>query len=259
MWSVCPVCLSITTFQFPGECFWCICRFKPVLLALFGDPWIRIICPQLIGRRIFFSPAFGNQDMKVLHGFPPNLQHSNVTKCVNANKPKKKLRIFPPTTPPFSTFFPHRLEFLLFFLVHAVYVPLLIYFSSHQIVSMMVYKQCPKDLIASASVLFSGLAEIRMSQKWEVVGRLMSLGDPPHFSSYLMDQVFLQDFLTTVETPYQLCTQEADHFSTTSGKWAAVHLPRVQVSFTDYSHCTIVAFSTNSSSCLSFLVVWLGI
>lgn len=185
--------------------------------------------------------------MKVLHGFPPNLQHSNVTKCVNANKPKKKLRIFPPTTPPFSTFFPHRLEFLLFFLVHAVYVPLLIYFSSHQIVSMMVYKQCPKDLIASASVLFSGLAEIRMSQKWEVVGRLMSLGDPPHFSSYLMDQVFLQDFLTTVETPYQLCTQEADHFSTTSGKWAAVHLPRVQVSFTDYSHCTIVAFSTNSS------------
>lgn len=45
------------------------------------------------------------------------------------------------------------------------------------------------------SEMFSSLAEIQVSQRRDVVGRQVSLGDPPPFSYYLMDQVFLQDSL----------------------------------------------------------------
>lgn len=104
---VCPVCLSITSVQFPGQCFWCICRFKPILLALFGNPWIRIICPQLIGRRFFFLQHLVIKTWKSCSVFPPNLQHSNVTKCVKCQQAQEEAEDFFPTNhPTFLIFFP---------------------------------------------------------------------------------------------------------------------------------------------------------
>lgn len=95
------VCLLITLFQFPGECFWLICRFKTILLALCGTPWIWIASPhENTLAEDFFSPQHWLTIHRSLNILPIFFycHHSNVTKCA---KSKKKLRIiFLPTTHP---------------------------------------------------------------------------------------------------------------------------------------------------------------
>lgn len=56
-------CLSLnnTFFSSPGSVFDWFCRFKTILLALCGNPWIWIACPpwEYIGRRFFFLFSIG--------------------------------------------------------------------------------------------------------------------------------------------------------------------------------------------------------
>lgn len=146
----------------------------------------------------------GFRSLKVPPSFP-HCQRSNVTNCVKYHQIQEEAEDF------FSTYHPTSLNFLPppphSFLCSCCLCPLIYLFISVAVPIGNIFLKSPKDYIASASVMFSSLAEIKMSQsqKRDVVGRQVSLGGLPHFSSYLMDQVFLQDFLTTVETPHQLC------------------------------------------------------
>lgn len=113
------VCLLITPFQSPGECF---CRFKTILLALCGNPWIWIACPptRIHWRKIFFFPL--QHWLKISRGL--NIlpiffycHHQNVTKCANCFPSTRRSRgvfFHLPSIP----FLPHQFKhfWIIFFL-----------------------------------------------------------------------------------------------------------------------------------------------
>lgn len=111
------VCLLITLFQFPGECFfWLICRCITILLALCGNPWIWIACPleNTFPEDIFFLFSIGNERLKISRSLKARIfcpfspycltQLSPSAKCVQAWEEAEDF--FPPTIPhlpPFAT------------------------------------------------------------------------------------------------------------------------------------------------------------
>lgn len=166
-------CLSPNNpFQFPGECFSLICRFKTILLALCGERWIWIACPphpmRIHWQKIFFFFSFGNQQLNILPIFFYLLPS---TKCHQMCKmPPRQGRsrgFFPPTTPRLFPFCYNNLNIFGFFFPFSgySYPPISFFRWLHRLIKNNKKRNPQRTQLHPPSVMFSSLAEIKMSQR----------------------------------------------------------------------------------------------
>lgn len=147
--------LLITSFQFYGKCFWLIYRFKTILLAHCGNPWIWIACPpfRILWQKIFFfSSALVINSWKSLEVWMPFFQLHQMSPGVqNPSKPMKKLKIFfSPTIQPLTLFFPPQFKhfWIYFFLFAGCLCPHISFFTLVTPIKKHNLKKSPKDSIA---------------------------------------------------------------------------------------------------------------
>lgn len=143
--------------------------------------------------------------------------------------PSQRRRIFfPPTTPLLSPFCHINLNIFgsIFFSFLAVYVlPISFFYWLHQLIKNNKKKNPQRTLLHPPSVMFSSLAEIKMSQRVSEKGcrRKTSVSGRPTPLFLLSHGSSVPSGLhTTTETPYQQCAQEGDNFSVTSGKGGTI-------------------------------------
>lgn len=91
------VCLLLTLFSSLGSVFWLICRFKTILLGLWGNPWKWIAFPllRIHWQKIFFSSALVTNSWKPLEAWVPcPFFFSSATKCAQCLQTQEEAEDF---------------------------------------------------------------------------------------------------------------------------------------------------------------------